>query len=83
MRATASAPTPYVPDLPIRPFHQQRAALAGKTDETFKEEFGWPLMLKRPAVPREIAACVLFLASDDASFVTGSCLVADGGQSAK
>ena len=30
--------------------------------------------------PDEIARCVLFLASDDAGFITGSTLSANGGQ---
>src|ERR671934_2418939 len=30
--------------------------------------------------PEEIARCVVFLASDDASFITGSTLTANGGQ---
>jgi NAD(P)-dependent dehydrogenase (short-subunit alcohol dehydrogenase family) len=38
--------------------------------------------LRRFADPSELAAVNLFLASDEASFVTGSTIVADGGQSA-
>ena len=39
-------------------------------------------MLGRPGTPREVAACIAFLASDDASYVTAATLFADGGQSA-
>ena len=37
------------------------------------------IALKRWAQPEEIAKAVLFLCSNDASFITGSILVVDGG----
>jgi NAD(P)-dependent dehydrogenase (short-subunit alcohol dehydrogenase family) len=38
-----------------------------------------PLPLRRPAAPEEIAAVCVFLASAEASFVTGAVLACDGG----
>jgi 3-oxoacyl-[acyl-carrier protein] reductase len=37
---------------------------------------------RRPGTPEEVAACIRFLASDEASYVTGATLVVDGGLSA-
>jgi NAD(P)-dependent dehydrogenase (short-subunit alcohol dehydrogenase family) len=37
------------------------------------------ISLRRIAEPAEIASCIAFLASQDASFVTGATLIADGG----
>ncbi len=39
-------------------------------------------MLKRPGRAEEVAAAILFLASDDASYVTGALLFVDGGMTA-
>jgi 3-oxoacyl-[acyl-carrier protein] reductase len=37
---------------------------------------------QRPGTPDEVAACVRFLASEQASYVTGTTLTVDGGLTA-
>jgi len=39
-------------------------------------------LLPRLGTPRDVANAVVFLASDDASFITGHVLVVDGGWTA-
>jgi dihydroanticapsin dehydrogenase len=46
-------------------------------------DFGGSHMIKRMAEPREIAYAILFLASDEASFITAENLMVDGGYVAK
>jgi NAD(P)-dependent dehydrogenase (short-subunit alcohol dehydrogenase family) len=77
IRVNAVCPGPT-----FTPFHLQRAKISGINEEEFKKEFAGPLLMNQPGTPEEIAACILFLASDESSFVTGSFLFADGGQTA-
>ncbi len=51
----------------------------GLDRERALKDFGQDSPMKRVGAPREVAQGVLFLASDEASFITGEHLVIDGG----
>ena len=77
-----------------RPERSERA-LRKSVPRSFVE--GWEVLWKGPAVapmreahpvgrlgePSEVASAILFLASDEASFVTGAILPVDGGYLAR
>lgn len=48
--------------------------------EVTKEYINLNVPLRRLGTPEEVANAVLFLASNRASFITGACIVVDGGQ---
>ena len=59
----------------------ETAILAGSTPEQI-EQYGAIHPMKRLGQPNEVAAVATWLASDDASFVTGSYYTVDGGWTA-
>jgi len=62
-------------------FHVARANAAGKSLAALKGERQTTSLLGRWATPQEIAWPIIWLASDEASFVTGATLMVDGGLS--
>jgi NAD(P)-dependent dehydrogenase (short-subunit alcohol dehydrogenase family) len=77
IRVNAVGPGPI-----FTPFHQRRIAASGETVEQYNAKAAQGTMLKRPGRAEEVAAAILFLASDDASYVTGALLFVDGGMTA-
>ena len=62
-------------------FHIGRAVAAGKSPEQLKTERAGNSLMGRWAEPQEMAWPIVWLASDEASFITGATLMADGGLS--
>ena len=67
----------------LTPATERHRQFVGADREEFLVEAGASNFMKRVADPREIAYGALFLASDEASFVTGTPLVMDGGLTAQ
>lgn len=68
------------PGATLTPFHLRRAAAAGRTQRDLEQDAREECLLARWADPREVAFPILWLASDEASYVTGSVLMVDGGR---
>jgi NAD(P)-dependent dehydrogenase (short-subunit alcohol dehydrogenase family) len=74
-RIRANCVCPGVVDTPLVDLFLARSS----DPDGLRREYAASNAFRRLADPREIADCVVFLASDEATFVTGTALVADGG----
>jgi len=59
------------------PMHQRLRGVFG--DELYEEFLGHRVHMKRKGQPAEIAGSIVFLCSDEASYITGTTLTPDGG----
>lgn len=67
------------PGSTLTDFHVKRAQAAGRSVDTLRTERSTTSLLGRWADPLEIAYPILWFASDEASFITGTTLLVDGG----
>jgi 2-hydroxycyclohexanecarboxyl-CoA dehydrogenase len=70
------------PGSTLTPWTTGRATARGMSLDELKERGAAPSLLHRWAEPEEIAYPILWMASDEASFITGTILVVDGGLTA-
>ena len=74
-----NAVCPGVIDTPLNDSFLERA----EDPEALQAEYAAASPFERMGTAREVANCVLFLASDEASFVSGSALLVDGATTAR
>ena len=67
----------------LTPASRRHMRKIGLTEEQFSKQEGAKTFLGRAGQPREIAYAILFLVSDEASYVTGASLMVDGGYTAQ
>jgi len=67
------------PSLTLTEFHFKKAEAEGISPEELRKRHKGYGLLGRPGEPEEIAAAVYFMASQEASFITGQYLIVDGG----
>lgn len=65
------------PGITDTPMHRRARQLFG--DQTYDEFLGHRVHMRRAGLPGEIARSIVFLCSDDSSYVTGTTLTPDGG----
>ncbi len=63
----------------LTPYTKGRAAVRNMTEEELVQHGSYPCLLQRWGTADEVAAPILWLASDEASFITGALLAVDGG----
>ena len=78
VRVNSVCPGPIITAASYR--HMEKV---GQTPEEFDAIEGEKTLLKRTGRPREVAYAILFLASDESSYITGSCVMVDGGYTAQ
>lgn len=71
--------TPGLVDTPAFDRSMQALAAGGRSSTDIRASYLRKVPLRRLATPQEIARTILFLASEDASYITGTELIVDGG----